>query len=92
MLGGVYSQKVFTDFPRVNILKPLLEVRRAALQEMCRNERVEWIKDLSFNHARGNVRKVLQENEELVPGITGLMKTCEEARRHSKPQGIVMTL
>ena len=89
-LGGMYSQKVFADFPRVNILRPLLEVRMAALQEVCQNEGVEWIEDLSFNLARNNIRMVLRENEELVPGIIGLMKTCEEARRHLKQQGITM--
>ena len=76
----------------MNILRPLLEVRKADLQEVCRNEGVEWIEDpsnLSSEFVRNNIRKVLQENEELASGITGLMKTCKEARRHLKHQGIV---
>ena len=76
----------------MNVVRPLLEVRRADLQEVCQNEGVEWIEDLSnwsYVLVRNNISKIVQENEELIPGITGLMKTCKEARRHLKHQGIV---
>ena len=90
-LGGMYPTTVWAEFPQMNIVRPLLEVRKADLQEVCRNEGVEWIEDpsnLSSEFIRNNIRKLLQENKELVPGITGLMKTCQEARRRLKRQGI----
>ena len=90
-LGGMYPSTVWVEFPQVNILRPLLEVRKADLQEVCRNEGVKWIEDpsnLSSEFVRNNIRKVLQENEKLVPGITGLVKTCQEVRRHLKHQGV----
>ena len=92
ILGGMYPSTVWGDFPQVNVLRPLLEVRRADLQEMCRNEGVEWIEDPSnLPHIliRNNVLKVLQENEKLVPGIAGLVKTGQEARRYWLHRGIV---
>ena len=91
-LGGMYPHTVWADYPRVNVLRPLLEVRKADLQEVCRSEGVEWIKDPSNqldDIVRNNVRKILQENEELNPGIIGLMETCQGARKHLKHQGIV---
>ena len=91
-LGGMYPSTVWAKYPQVNILRPLLEVRKADLQEVCRNEGVEWIEDssnLSYDFVRNNIRKVLQENEKLVPEITRLVKTCQETRRHVKHLGIV---
>ena len=90
-LGGMYPKTVWAQFPQVNVLRPLLEARKADLQEVCRNEEVEWIEDpsnQSGDYIRNNIRKILQENEELNPGIISLVKTCQEARRHSKRQGI----
>ena len=91
-LGGMYPSTVWAEFPQVNVLRPLLEVQKADLQEVCRNEGVEWIEDpsnLSYDFVRNDIRRVLQENEELVSGITKLVKTCQETRRHLKHQGIV---
>ena len=89
-LGGKYPSSVWAEFPQVTIFRPLLEVRKSDLQDLCRNEGVKWIKDPSTNYLLHNIRKVLQENEELVPGIAGLVKTCQETRRHLKHQGIVV--
>lgn len=89
-LGGMYPRTVWAEFPRVNVLRPLLEARKTDLQEVCRNEGVEWIEDpsnQSDDYIRNNVRKILQENEELNPGITALVKTCQEARTHLKHKG-----
>ena len=88
-MGGRFLNTVGAKFPRVNILRPLLEVRKADLQEVCQNEGVEWTEEQSDGTVRKHIRKVIQENEELVPGIAGLMKTCQETRRHLKAQGIV---
>ena len=90
----MYPSTVWAEFPQVTILRPLLEVRKADLQEVCRNEGVEWIEDptnLSYDFVRNNIRKILRENEELNLGITGLMKICQEARRHLKREGIAIT-
>ena len=90
-LGGMYPTTVWPEFPSVSILRPLLQLRKVDLQEVCRKEGVEWIEDpsnQSTDYIRNNIRKILQENEELVPGITGLMKTCQETRRVLKHQGI----
>ena len=75
----------------MNILRPLLEVRKAELQELCRNEGVEWIEDpsnMSSDFVRNNIRRTLQENDELAPGIAGLVKICQDSRRHLKHLGI----
>ena len=87
----MYPSNVWAEFPQVTILRPLLEVRKADLQEVCRSEGVEWIEDptnLSYDFSRNNIRRILQENEEVNPGITGLVKICQEARRRLKRQGI----
>lgn len=90
-LGGMYPSTMWVEFPQVNVLRPLLEVRKAALQEVCRNEGVEWIEDSSnqLDIVRNNVHKILHENEELDPGIIGLIKTCQEVRRNLEHQGTV---
>ena len=88
-MGGKFLSSVQAKFPQVNILRPLLEVWKEDLQEVCQNEGVEWTEDQLYSNVRKHIRKIVQENEELVPGIAGLMKTCQEARRQLKHQGIV---
>ena len=88
-LGGMYLRSVQAKFPQVNILRPLLEVWKADLQEVCQNERVEWTENTSDGNVHKHIHRFIRENEELVPGIAGLMKTCRETRRHLKDQGIV---
>ena len=90
-LGGKYPSSVWAKFPQVSIFRPLLEIQKSDLQDLCRNEGVKWIKDPSTNYLQYNVHKVLQENEELVSGIARLIKTCQGTRRHLKHQGIVVT-
>ena len=86
VLGG---NAVQSKSPRMNILRPLLEVRKEDLQEVCRNEGVKWTEDqLYYNDPTKYIRKFLQENEELVPGIAGLIKTCRDSRRHLRDRGI----
>ena len=90
-LGGMYPISVWSEFPHVNILKPLLELRRAELQEVCRSEGIEHVQDpsnQSSDFVRNNIRKSLRGNESLVPGITQLMHTCENAREVLKHQGV----
>jgi tRNA(Ile)-lysidine synthase TilS/MesJ len=92
-LGCMYPSTVWAEFPRVSILRPLLEVRKVDLQEVCRNEGMEWIEDptnQSYDYIRNNIRRILQENEDLTPGITGLVKICQEARRYLKHEGIII--
>lgn len=89
-LGGMYPSTVWAEFTQVNILRPLLEVRKADLQEVCRDEGVEWIEDpsnLSYDFIRNNIRRTLRENDEFAPRIAGLVKTCQETRRHLKHLG-----
>ena len=88
-LGGRFLSTVRTKFPQVNILKPLLEARKADLQEVYQGDGVEWIEDQLDGSVRKRIHKIVQENEELVPGITRLMKTCQDARRELRYQGIV---
>ena len=88
-MGGRFLSTVGAKFPQVNILRPLLEVRKADLQEACQNEGVKWTEEQLHSNVRKHIRKIVQENEELVPGIAGLIKTCQETRRHLKAQGIV---
>ena len=88
-LGGRFLSTVRTKFPQVNILKPLLEARKADLQEVCQGDGVEWIEDQLDGSVRKRIHKIVLENEELVPGITRLMKTCQDARRELRYQGIV---
>jgi tRNA(Ile)-lysidine synthase TilS/MesJ len=57
---------------------------------VCQNEGVEWIEDPSNqldNNFYKRIRQVMLQNEEVVPGIVGLMKTCRERRRHLEHQG-----
>ena len=89
-LGGMYPISVWSEFPHVNILKPVLELRRAELQEVCQSEGVECVQDASNQSndlLRNNIRKTLCGNKDLVPGITHLMHTCENARGVLKHQG-----
>ena len=90
IMGGWYPSTVRAAFPRVNILRPFLEAQKADLQEVCQNEGVEWIEEplnqLDDNIYK-NIREIILQNEGLVPGITGLMKTCREKRRHLEQQG-----
>ena len=91
IMGGWYPSTVRSACPGVNILRPFLEVQKADLQEVCQKEGVEWIEEpsnqLDNNNIYKNIREVMQQNEELVPGITGLLKTCRERRRHLEQQG-----
>ena len=87
-LGGRSLNTVRAKFPQVNIIRPFLEVRKADIQEVCQNEGVEWIEDQLDGSVRKHIRGIVQRNEELVPGIAGLIKTCQEARRQLKYQGI----
>ena len=89
-LGGMYPITVISEFPRVRILRPLLELRKAELMEVCRQEGMEWIEDpsnQSDDFIRNNIRKILQQNEDLIPGVTQLVDTCQDARRVFKHQG-----
>ena len=90
-LGGLYPITIRSEFPHVSILRPLLEVWKADLQEVCRREGVEWIEEPSNQSpgdiVRRGVKKTLYENEELVPGITHLIQTCRDAREELKLQG-----
>ena len=88
----MYPITVWPEFPQVNILRPLLELHKTDLQEVCRNEGVEWIEDPSNQsdyYMRNNFRRILAENEELVPGISELVRTCQETRRLFKRQGML---
>ena len=92
-LGGMYPSTVWAEFPRVNILRPLLQMQKVELQELCRNEGVEWIEDpsnMSSDFVRNNIRRTLQENDELAPGIAGLVKICQDSRRHLKHLGMAV--
>lgn len=94
-LGGMYPVTVFPEFPRVNILRPLLQIRKAQLMEVCQNEGIEWIEDpsnQSDDFVRNNVRKILHENEDLIEGISQLMDTYQKARRVLKGQGTMLYL
>ena len=91
-LGGMYPITVLSEFPHVNILRPLLEVRKAELQEVCRREGVEWIEDpsnQSSDFVRNNIRQILRKNEDLFPGIVRLIHTCQNVREELKQQGEV---
>ena len=91
-LGGMYPITVWSGFPRVNILRPLLELRKAELEEVCQSEGVEWVEDpsnQSSDYLRNNIRKILHGNEYLVPGIAQLMYTCQDARKILKHQGMM---
>ena len=90
-LGGMYPVTMLSEFPRVNILRPLLELRKDDLVEVCKREGVEWIEDpsnRSDDFVRNNVRKILRENEDLIPGVTQLVETCQDTRRVFKHQGM----
>ena len=92
ILGGWYLNTVRVPYPQVNILRPFLEVPKADLQEVCRSEGVEWIEDPSNqldNNVHKNIRQIIRQNQEIVPGIAGLTKTCQETRRHLDHQGIL---
>ena len=75
----------------MEILRPLLGLRKTQLQDVCRSEGVEWIEDLSnqFNHlAHNNVQKTLCENEDLVSGIAQIVNTCQETHSILQHQGM----
>ena len=95
IMAGWYPSTVRSACPRVNILRPFLEVQKADLQEVCQNEGVEWIEEPSNqldDNIYKNIRRVIQQNEELVPEIIGLLKTCRERRRHLEQQGTCLIL
>ena len=76
----------------MNILRPLLELQKAELQEVCRSEGVEWVEDpsnQSSDYLRNNVRKILHGDSDLVHGVTQLVHTCQNAREVLKHQGMM---
>lgn len=76
----------------MNILRPLLELRKAELKEVCRSEGVEWVEDPSnqfSDYLRNNVREVLHGDADLVPGIIQLVHTCQDAREVLKHHGMI---
>ena len=89
-LGGMYPVTVMCEHPRVNILRPLLEVGKEELQEVCRSEEVEWIEDPSNNSSnfiRNNVRKILSEDRDLAQRVSLLVASCQDARSVMKEEG-----
>ena len=91
-LGGMYPVTAWPGFPRVEILRPLLGLRKTELQEVCRSEGVEWIAwNQSSDFVRNTVRKILYENEDLVPGIAQLTDTCKETRNILQHQRMTIT-
>ena len=84
----MYPITVWSDFPRVNILRPLLGLWKAELEEVCRSEGVEGAEDTSQS-SQNNVWKFLHKNEDLVPGIAQLMHTCQDVRSDLNSQGMI---
>ena len=89
-LGGMYPVTVLSEYPHINILRPLLELRKNDLREVCDSEGVEWIEDpsnQSSDFLRNNVRKILDQDEDLSQGVNLLVSTCQDARSVYKEQG-----
>ena len=94
-LGGMYPITVWSEFPHMNILRPLLELRKAELQEVCQSEGVEWVEDPSNQssaYLRNNIRKILRGDADLDSGVTQLVHACQDAREVMKHQGMMFVL
>ena len=89
-LGGMYPISVWSEVPRVNILRPLLELRKAELKEVCQSEGVEWIEHTGPS-SQSSISKFLDENEDLALGIAQLIHTCQDVRKDLKLQGMMFT-
>ena len=77
-------------YPRIKIVRPLLELHKRDLVEVCRSEGVEWVEDptnKNTNYIRNHFRSVLTDNPHLVGGVEELIKSCGETSTVINKQG-----
>ena len=51
--------------------------------EVCHEQNLQWVQDPTNNstmYTRNVIRQVLREEQHLVPGLLGLVETCDNAR------------
>ena len=91
-LGGMSPLTSWPGFPLIEIVRPLLELHKRDLVEVCQCEGVEWVEDptnLSTKYVRNHYRQVLRDRPELVEGIERLVRSCDKARSVAHRQGMV---
>ena len=60
-----------------------------SLVQLCKDEGLEWVEDPSNQkpvYLRNEIRAVLMQHPELVPGLADIMALCREAQEDTEPQ------
>ena len=89
-LCGMSPVAWWPDFPSVRVVRPLLEVHKHDLLDVCESEQLEWVEhpiNLLTNCHREHFRKVLFDHPELVGGVEQLVRSCKEARLNINEDG-----
>lgn len=89
-LAGMYVLSQWVDYPELQIFRPLLQCRKQALLDLCRNKQLEWLEDptnMFPNFSRNYIRQLLTADPELVDKLQSMHMSLNRARKTVMSRG-----